>query len=138
MTLEVDEQRGIRRRRASKTDWGSYGRKPVLLLALVALIDSVDRGILPGVLDAVQKDLGFSDFEAGLLGTAFVIAGFVVVLPAGYVADRYSRTRVIAVVLASWGVISAPINSFSPADLAATCARTTPARLFWSVMASAA
>ena len=88
-------------------DWGKYGKKPIVLLALVAFIDAVDRGILPGVLDAVQDDLGFDDFEAGLLGTVFVLAGFVVVLPAGYLADRYPRTRIIAIVLASWGVISA-------------------------------
>jgi MFS family permease len=74
---------------------------------LVALIDSVDRGILPGVLDNVQNDLGFNDFQAGFLGTAFVLAGFVAVIPAGYLADRYRRTRIIAVVLASWGAISA-------------------------------
>jgi len=29
------------------------------------------------------------------------------VLPAGYLADRYMRTRIIAIVMASWGVISA-------------------------------
>ena len=77
------------------------------MLSLVAFIDSVDRGILPGVLDDVQDDLGFSDFQAGFLGTAFVLAGFVAVLPAGYLADRYRRTRIIAIVLASWGAISA-------------------------------
>lgn len=91
----------------TKTDWGKYGRNPVIILALVAFIDSVDRGILPGVLDDVQNDLGFSDFQAGFLGTAFVLAGFVAVLPAGYLADRYRRTRIIAIVLASWGAISA-------------------------------
>jgi len=94
----------------AKTDWGKYGKKPIVLLALVAFIDAMDRGILPGVLDAVQDDLGFDDFEAGLLGTVFVLAGFLVVLPAGYLADRYPRTRIIAVVLASWGLISA-LNS---------------------------
>ena len=87
--------------------WGRYGARPVRLLALVAFIDSVDRGILPGVLTKVQDDLGFSDSAAGLLGTAFILMGFVIVLPAGYLADRYLRTRIIAVVLASWGVISA-------------------------------
>ena len=59
------------------------------------------------MLDDVQDDLGFSDFQAGFLGTAFVLAGFVAVLPAGYLADRYRRTRIIAIVLASWGAISA-------------------------------
>ena len=77
------------------------------MLAAVAFVDAVDRGILPGVLTQVQDDIGFSDTQAGLLGTAFVLTGFLVVLPAGYLADRARRTRVIAVVLALWGVISA-------------------------------
>jgi MFS family permease len=87
-------------------DWGRYGRRPALLLAGVGFVDAVDRGILPGVLVRVQADLGFSDSQAGLLGTVFVLTGFVVVLPAGYLADRYTRTKIIAVVLASWGAIS--------------------------------
>lgn len=89
-----------------ETDWGTYGRRPARVLAAVAFIDAVDRGILPGVLTKVQDDLGFSDTQAGILGTAFVLTGFLVVLPAGYLADRYVRTRIIAVVLASWGLIS--------------------------------
>ena len=88
------------------TSWGTYGRRPARVLAAVAFIDAVDRGILPGVLTKVQDDLGFSDTQAGILGTAFVLTGFLVVLPAGYLADRYVRTRIIAIVLASWGVIS--------------------------------
>jgi MFS family permease len=89
-----------------RASWGPYGRRPARVLAAVAFIDAVDRGILPGVLTQVQDDLGFSDTQAGLLGTAFVLTGFLVVLPAGYLADRKRRTRIIAVVLASWGAIS--------------------------------
>lgn len=91
----------------SAPEWGRYGRRPLRILALVALIDAIDRQILPGVLSKVQDDLGFSDLQAGLLGGAPVFAGFLVVLPAGYLADRYRRTRIIAIVMASWGVISA-------------------------------
>lgn len=90
-----------------RTDWGRYGRRPLTILALIALVDAVDRGILPGVLTQVQDDLGFSDTEAGWLGSIFIVTGFLVTLPAGYLADRYRRTRIIAIVLASWGVISA-------------------------------
>ncbi|HUP73701.1 MAG TPA: MFS transporter [Acidimicrobiales bacterium] len=90
--------------------WGEYGRRPLVVLSLVAMIDAVDRGILPGVLSDVQDDLRFSDFQSGLLGTAYVLAGFFVVMPAGYLADRGKRTHIIALVLLSWGVISA-LNS---------------------------
>jgi MFS family permease len=90
-----------------KPDWGRYGRGPVVLLALVAFIDSVDRGILPGVLTLVQDDLGFSDSQAGFLGSIAVLMSFVVTIPAGYMADRLRRTRVIAICLTTWGAISA-------------------------------
>lgn len=91
----------------ARTDWGKYGRRPLRLLALVAFIDAVDRGILPGVLSNVQDEFGFSDTAAGFLGTAFVLTSFLVTVPAGYLADRYARTRIIAAVMASWGAISA-------------------------------
>ena len=90
--------------------WGEYGRRPLVVLSLVAMIDAVDRGILPGVLSDVQDDLRFSDFQSGFLGTAYVLAGFLVVMPAGYLADRGKRTHIIALVLLSWGLISA-LNS---------------------------
>ncbi len=77
-----------------------------MILALVAFVDAVDRGILPGVIEEVQADLGFSDTRIGVLAAAFVVVGIVVSLPAGYLADRGRRTRIIAVVLASWGVVS--------------------------------
>ncbi len=87
-------------------EWGRYGRRPAVVLALVAFVDAVDRGILPGVIEEVQADLGFSDTRVGVLAAAFVVVGIVVALPAGYLADRGQRTRVIGVVLASWGVVS--------------------------------
>jgi MFS family permease len=93
--------------KGARINWGKYGRRPATLLAAVAFIDAVDRSILPGVLTRVQDDFGFSDFRAGLLSTAAVLAGFLVVLPSGYAADRFKRTRVISLVLASWGAISA-------------------------------
>lgn len=82
--------------------WGRHGHRPLWLLSGVALIDAIDRGVLPGVLTRVQDDLGFGDTAAGFLGTAYVITGFLTVLPAGYLADRYRRTRIISVALASW------------------------------------
>jgi MFS family permease len=91
----------------AKRDWGRYGKRPLVILALVGLIDSVDRGILPGAASKIQDALHFSDFEIGFLSTAFILASFVVTPIAGYIVDRRRRTHIIAVVLAGWGVISA-------------------------------
>lgn len=97
----------VQSQNGASSRWGTWGRMPIILLAGVAFIDAVDRGILPGVLPVVQRELGFTDTQAGFLATAFVLAGFLIVLPAGYLADRYTRTKIIGVVLASWGLISA-------------------------------
>jgi MFS family permease len=59
------------------------------------------------VISLVKKDLHFSDTSIGFLGSVFILMSFVATIPAGYMADRLKRTRVIAVVLASWGAISA-------------------------------
>jgi MFS family permease len=91
----------------AKTEWGAYGRGPVLFLAGVAFIDSVDRGILPGVLTRIQNDLHFSDTKAGLLASVFVLMSFVATIPAGYIADRFRRTYVIGIALALWGALTA-------------------------------
>jgi MFS family permease len=87
--------------------WGRYGRLPIVLLALVAFIDSVDRGVFNGVISLVKEDLGFSDTSIGFIGSMFIVMSFIATIPAGYMADRLRRTRVIAVVLGSWGLISA-------------------------------
>src|SRR5690606_1297748 len=38
--------------------------------------------------------------------TAASLAGLLVTLPAGYLADRYRRTRLLTVVLASWALLT--------------------------------
>ena len=101
--LELDDGAPIRAAR----DWGRYGKRPLVLLSLVGLIDAVDRGILPGAASKVKDALNFSDFKIGVLGTAFILASFLATPVAGYVADRRRRTHVIGVVLASWGALSA-------------------------------
>lgn len=97
---------GGRRARAI-AKWGTAGRRPLLLLAGVGLIDALDRGVLAGVLTAVQEDLGVSDFQMGLLDSAYIITGLLFALPAGYLSDRARRTRVIAVVMVLWTVFTA-------------------------------
>ena len=87
--------------------WGSAGRRPLLLLAGVGLIDALDRGVLAGVLTAIQEDLGVNDFQMGLLDSAYIITGLLFALPAGYLSDRARRTRVIAIVMALWTVFIA-------------------------------
>lgn len=81
-----------------------YGWAPMIVLFVVGLVDRIEHNLLSGVLPIIQKEWGFSDTAAGSIPAAAAIAAGLVAIPAGYFADRYSRTRIIAVVVALWAV----------------------------------
>ena len=82
--------------------WGAYGKAPLIALALLGLVEGMEKRVLPAVLSLVQDDLGFSDFQAGLLDTAIIVAALLVALPAGLLADRVDRRRFIAGTFVVW------------------------------------
>jgi MFS family permease len=77
------------------------------VLSLVAFVDQVDTNILRGVLPHLEREFGLNDFQLGMLGFAFVFVNAIATIPAGWVADRYSRTRIIGWTLLSWSGLSA-------------------------------
>ncbi len=79
--------------------------RPALVLMLVALVDRIETGIVPGVLPLLQDQWGFSDTAGGAIPTAVTIAGLIVTLPAGYFADRTNRKNLIAGMVGSWSLI---------------------------------
>ncbi|MFC4123123.1 MFS transporter [Nonomuraea zeae] len=81
-----------------------FGWAPLVVLFIVGLVDRIESNLLSGMLPAIQKEWGFSDTAAGSIPTAAALAAAVVALPAGYLADRFSRTRIIAVVVFLWAV----------------------------------
>lgn len=83
-----------------------YGLLPAFVLVLVNFMDGAETSVLPGTLSLLQDDFGFSDTVGGVLATAAAFAGLIVVLPAGYVADHYRRTRTLAVVVTVWSALS--------------------------------
>lgn len=86
--------------------WG-YAKKPLYVLSAVALIDQIDVSILRGVLPLLEDEFDLSDFQLGLLGFAFVFVNAIATIPAGWFADRHSRTRIIGWTLLSWSGLSA-------------------------------
>ncbi|MEV0593851.1 MFS transporter [Nonomuraea cavernae] len=81
-----------------------FGWAPLVVLFIVGLVDRIEYNLLSGVLPLVQKEWGFSDTAAGSIPTAAALAGALVALPAGYLADRRNRTRIIATVVVIWAV----------------------------------
>ncbi|GAA3642646.1 MFS transporter [Nonomuraea antimicrobica] len=81
-----------------------FGWAPLVVLFIVGLVDRIEHNLLSGVLPLIQNEWGFSDTAAGSIPTAAALAAVLVSLPAGYLADRFSRTRIIAVVVFCWAI----------------------------------
>lgn len=78
------------------------------ILTLVGICSTTDRAIIGTVLELIKRDFSLSDAQLGLVaGLAFAIAHAIVAVPAGALADRVSRRKVIAASLAVWSVMTA-------------------------------
>jgi MFS family permease len=100
------------RRLASVSAW------PMWILGLVAMMDNVDQYFVRGTSNQIQRAFGVGDFQIGILFSAFIIVNGIATIPACYLGDRWSRTRIMAVTIAAWSVISAlggvvPVGAFA-------------------------
>jgi len=80
---------------------------PMWVLGLVIFIDQVDQNILRGVVTPLKHDLGIGDLQIGVLLTAYTIVNGVITVPAGYLADRWNRTRTIGHTIVAWSGLTA-------------------------------
>ena len=85
----------------------SYAWYTLGLLAIVNLLNYLDRSLIYILFTPIKAEMAFSDFELGLLGTtSFVIFFTALGVPFGRLADRSSRKNMIAVGLAVWSLFS--------------------------------
>ncbi len=71
------------------------------------LIDAVDQNVVRGLIPQLRQAFGVGDLAIGVLMSAFVLVNGMVTLPAGYLADRWVRTRAASAAMALWSVVSA-------------------------------
>lgn len=77
----------------------------VCMLALVAMLAQIDRGVISLVVQPMKRDLGISDTEVGILtGFAFTFFYAIFAPPISRISDRGVRKSVIAVSLSVWSV----------------------------------
>src|SRR3984885_2444208 len=78
----------------------------LFVLFVVNLLNFFDRQ-LPGALaEPIRKEFHLSDTSLGLLGTIATLAYAVVGLPFGRLADKWFRTRLIAMGTAAWSLLT--------------------------------
>ena len=80
---------------------------PMWVVGLTLFVDGMDQYIVRGSSDQIKAAFGVGDTAIGLLFSAFILVNGIVTLPAGYLADRWNRTRAMAVTIVAWSIISA-------------------------------
>ncbi len=86
----------------------TYRTIVLLLLTLVYTFNFIDRQIIGNLSPFIKEDLGLADWQLGILkGFAFALLYSMLGIPIAWVADRYSRVRIVAVSLALWSGFTA-------------------------------
>jgi MFS family permease len=81
------------------------------VLFVVAFLNEVDRHAIYALFPLLEKDLGMSKLQLGMLGSAFLWAYAVLGPHAGYIGDRFPRRKVIMFSLGAWSTMTA-LNGF--------------------------
>lgn len=77
-------------------------------LTLLAMLASIDKNFLTLVVARIRHDLNIGDVQIGLLiGIAFAISNVAVSIPAGWLADRRDRRRIVAAAVGLWSLMAA-------------------------------
>jgi MFS family permease len=85
-----------------------YGWYVVTVLTLAYIVSFIDRQILSLLIEPIRQDLGLSDFEMAWIGPpAFASCFLIFGLFFGHLADRQSRTRLLAPGLTIWCLMTA-------------------------------
>ncbi len=88
-------------RTVSVTDW------PMWVIGFTLMIDGIDQYIVRGDSDQIKAAFHVGDTAIAVLFSAFILVNGIATLPSGYLADRWNRTKAMAVTIVCWSVISA-------------------------------
>lgn len=91
-----------------KTPSKSYRSLVLVLLTVVYGFNFIDRQIVGILAPFIQKDLGLTNTELGLLiGLAFATFYTLIAIPIAWLADRYNRVNILSIALAVWSGFTA-------------------------------
>jgi len=81
-----------------------YAWTLVAFLTLAYISSFIDRYILGLLIDPIKADTGATDFQMGLLSSAFTWVYALAALPLGFMVDRRARTKLVAVGIFLWSI----------------------------------
>lgn len=92
-----------------ETMFRSFSREQKWLLAVLTAINMfnyLDRQVIFPLFGHIKEEFALTDFDLGLLGTAFLLVHSLAILPMGMLADRFPRNKIIGVSVAFWSVVT--------------------------------
>jgi MFS transporter, Spinster family, sphingosine-1-phosphate transporter len=95
----------------------------VSIVWLLYFLDFMARFGINPIYPLIQKDLGLSDPQVGLLGSVVLFGMAILVLPLSYFADRWSRAKLLSLMAMVWSfcsVLSGMAQNFGVMLLART------------------
>jgi len=82
-----------------------FGTKMLLLLTVINLFNFLDRYVLSAVLEPIKADFGIeSDADMGRLATGFMLGYFMTSPIFGYLGDKLSRRKLMAIGIVGWSL----------------------------------
>jgi predicted MFS family arabinose efflux permease len=79
----------------------------LIILFAINLLNFFDRQLAGALAEPVRKEFMLSDTALGLLGTVFTLMYAIVGLPLGRIADKWYRTRLLAIGTCVWSLLTA-------------------------------
>jgi MFS family permease len=77
------------------------------VLALVILVDEMDKNIVRGIITPLQDEFHVGDVGIAVLLSLALLFNGIITVPAGYLADRWVRTRSIGHTVVGWSALTA-------------------------------
>ena len=81
--------------------------EPMWVLALVILVDEMDKNIIRGLITPLKNEFGVGDLGISVLLSLALLFNGIITVPAGYLADRWVRTRAIGHTVVGWSALTA-------------------------------
>ena len=84
-----------------------YTRYVFLLLFLLYMFDYIDRVVVTSMFTSIEKDLGISHTQSGLLVSAVYWSIVLLTFPVSILVDRWSRSKTIGIMAILWSLATA-------------------------------
>ena len=78
-----------------------------ILLFLLYMFDYIDRMVITSMFPSIERDLGISHTQSGMLVSAVYWAIVLLTFPVSLLVDRWSRTKTIGIMAIMWSVATA-------------------------------